>query len=211
MLEHVKVMTHSSIAIKSEQKIYIDPFQISDDVHDADIILITHEHYDHFSLEDIAKVKNEETLMVVPESMFDFAWKTGISPDKLIKIHPCEKIRLTGTEIEAVPAYNNVKAFHIKENGWVGYLIKTGGVSYFIAGDTDMNEYNKKVHCDVALVPIGGTYTMDAKEAAEFVNFIQPKIAIPTHYGNIVGSRKDAKRFMENVEEGIKVIQKIKF
>ena len=100
--------------------------------------------------------------------------------------------------------YHINKAFHPKENGWVGYIIEIEGISYYIAGDTDITKENKKVKCDVAFVPVGGTYTMDFKEAGELINEIKPKIAIPIHYGSIVGTKEDAINFSKLINHEIK-------
>ena len=102
-----------------------------------------------------------------------------------------------GIKFETIPAYNTNKTFHPKENGWVGYIIEIKGVRYYIAGDTDITEENRRVKCDVAFVPVGGTYTTDFKEAAQLINEIQPKIAVPIHYGSVVGTKQDAIDFIK--------------
>ena len=115
---------------------------------------------------------------------------------------------MNGIEFETVPAYNIGKPFHPKSAGWVGYIFKDGGTRIYVAGDTDATEEAANVKCDVALVPVGGTYTMNAKQAAELVNTIKPKVAIPVHYGGIVGSAKDGEKFasmLENVQCEIKI------
>ena len=111
---------------------------------------------------------------------------------------------MQGIKFETVPAYNTNKIFHPKENGWVGYVIEINGIKYYIAGDTDITEENKKVKCDVAFVPVGGTYTMDFKEAAQLVNEIQPKVAVPIHYGSVVGTKQDAEEFIKLLRTNIK-------
>ncbi len=111
-----------------------------------------------------------------------------------------------GIKFEAIPAYNTNKQFHPKENGWVGYIIEIQGIKYYIAGDTDITEENRKVKCDVTFVPVGGTYTMDFKEAAMLINEIKPKIAIPTHYGSVVGTKQDATDFIKLLHPEIKGI-----
>ena len=108
-----------------------------------------------------------------------------------------------GIKFETIPAYNINKMFHPKENGWVGYVIEIKGARYYIAGDTDVTEESRQVKCDVALVPVGGTYTMNSKEAANLVNEMQPKIAIPIHYGSIVGTKQDATDFLNSLNTGI--------
>ena len=117
---------------------------------------------------------------------------------------------IQGIKFETIPAYNTNKAFHPKENEWVGYVIEIQGSKYYIAGDTDITEENKKVKCDIAFVPVGGTYTMDFKEAAQLINEIQPKIAVPIHYGSVVGTEQDAIDFIRLLHPNIKGIMMMK-
>ena len=113
-------------------------------------------------------------------------------------------------KIETIPAYNNEKQFHPKSNNWVGYIIEINGEKYYIAGDTDITEENKKIKCDVALLPIGGTFTMNYEEATELANIIKPKIVIPIHYGSIVGNKSDAEKFKKLINKEIKCEIKLK-
>ena len=210
MTENIDVFKQNSIRIKSDVgTIYIDPFKIDDDAHDADYILITHDHYDHFSSEDIDKIKKDTTVLVVPEKMEAKAVKeSGIKEIETVK--PGTYHEIGNLELETIPMYNILKPFHPKAAGWVGYILKINGKRIYIAGDTDATKEAKEVICDIALVPIGGTYTMDAKKAAELINEINPEVAIPTHYGSIVGKLSDAKVFAANVKDTIKVVEKIK-
>ena len=203
MLENIKVLCHSSIKISKEKVIYIDPFKIDKDYNDADIIFITHDHYDHYSEEDIDKVKKGDTVIVAPEELLTKLLKKGFSQNYIITVDSEEKNMIEGIKFETVPAYNTNKQFHPKANGWVGYIIEIKGVRYYIAGDTDIKKKKKKVKCDVAFVPVGGTYTMDFKEAAYFINEIKPQIAIPVHYGSIVGTNQDATDFVKLVHKDI--------
>ena len=203
MTENIQVMTHSSIKITGIPTVYVDPFRILDDAHDADIILITHDHFDHFSPEDIAKIIKNDTVLVVPKKMEKQA--AEISCGLLVSVDPGERKQLGGIVIETIPAYNLLKPFHLKGSGWVGYIIENNGIRIYIAGDTDITRESKEVSCDVALVPIGGTYTMDAKKAAELVNIIRPRAAIPTHYGSVVGSKEDEEVFCTHVDPSISV------
>ena len=123
--------------------------------------------------------------------------RKGFRQEYIITVEPDEEDMVEGIKFETIPAYNTNKQFHPKENGWIGYIIEIRGIRYYIAGDTDITEENKKVKCDVAFVPVGGTYTMDFKEAAGLVNEIKPKIAIPIHYGSIVGTKQDATDFIK--------------
>ena len=195
MLEDIQVLCHSSIKMNKGKVIYIDPFKISENYNDADIIFITHDHYDHYSEEDIDKVKKDDTVIIVPEELLTKVLRKGFRQDYIIAVVPNQSYMVEGIEFKTVPAYNTNKQFHPKENEWVGYIIEIKGVKYYIAGDTDITEENKKVKCDVALVPVGGTYTMDFKEAAYLINEIKPKIAVPIHYGSVVGTNQDAIDF----------------
>jgi len=188
----IEINCHSSIKITKGKIIYIDPFKIEKESHDADIILITHDHYDHYSPEDIEKVTTNETIVVAPKTM-----KALNKMKNVILVEPSKTYEVRGIKIETIPAYNNNKQFHPKNNKWVGYIIEIEGTRYYIAGDTDITPENKQVKCDVALVPVGGTYTMTAEEGAELVNMIKPKIAIPTHYGSIVGNKEDGEKFQK--------------
>ena len=123
--------------------------------------------------------------------------KKGINDENIITLAPEDIEIIDGVKIEAIHAYNIDKPFHPKENNWLGYIIEIDGVRYYIAGDTDITRENKKVKCDVAFVPVGGTYTMNFKEAAKFVNIIKPKIAVPIHYGSVVGTKQDANNFIK--------------
>ena len=203
MLENIEVLYHSSIKICKEKIIYIDPYKIDKKYNDADIIFITHDHYDHYSEEDINKVKKLKTVIIAPKQLLNKLLKNGFKEEYIIIVNPNEEKMVEGIKFKTLPAYNINKQFHPKENGWLGYIIEIEGVRFYIAGDTDITEENKKVKCDVAFVPVGGTYTMDYKEAANLINEIKPKIAIPTHYGSIVGTKKDAISFMKLLNEEI--------
>ena len=206
MLEDIEVLFHSSIKIDKGKKIYIDPFKIKEYYNDADIIFITHDHYDHYSEEDIDKVVNKNTIIVVPKELLTKLLKKGISRDSIVTVEPNENYIVQGIKFETVPAYNVNKKFHPKENNWVGYIIEINNTKYYVTGDTDITEENRKVKCDVAFVPVGGTYTMDYNEAAQLVNEIKPKIAVPIHYGSVVGTKEDAVEFVKLLDSKIKGI-----
>lgn len=202
----IKVLLHSSIRIEAEGKIiYLDPFRIKENKNDADLILITHSHYDHFSEEDILKVKKENTKILVTTDLFERTLELGFKEENIILVTPNNLYKVLDIEINTVPAYNTNKKFHPKENNWVGYLVNIEGKVIYIAGDTDITEENKNVVCDIALVPIGGTYTTTYEEAAELVNIIKPKHVIPMHYGEIVGEKENSVKFKELVNDNIKV------
>ena len=206
MLENVEVLCHSSIKINKEKVIYIDPFKIEKNYNDADIVFITHDHYDHYSEEDIDKVINENTIIIIPEELLTKLLRKGINKNAIITVESNKNYMVQGIKFETIPAYNTNKTFHPKENGWVGYSITLDDIRYYIAGDTDITEENRKVKCDVAFVPVGGTYTIDFKEAAQLINEIQPKIAVPIHYGSVVGTKQDATDFIKLLNPSIKGI-----
>ena len=206
MLENIEVLYHSRIRISKNKVIYIDPFKIDKNYNDADIVFITHDHYDHYSEEDIYKVINENTTIIIPEELLTKLLRKGINKNSIITVEPNEKYMVQGIRFETITAYNTNKTFHPKENGWVGYIITLDDIRYYIAGDTDITEENRKVKCDVAFVPVGGTYTMNFKEAAQLINEIQPKIAVPIHYGSVVGTKQDATDFIKLLHPSIKGI-----
>lgn len=203
MYDEVTVLVHSSIKIAGDKTIYFDPYKIEGNSEDADFIFITHDHYDHFSPKDIEKIKKKATILVVPASMEKQAAKTGIPDTDTVLMLPGESREINGINVEAVAAYNTLKPFHTKGKGFLGYVVSMNKTRYYIAGDTDINDENKQVKCDVAVVPVGGMYTMNAKEAAKLVNIIKPHLAIPSHYGSVVGSVKDAERFIALVDKEI--------
>lgn len=204
MLENIEVLCHSSIRINKEKVIYIDPFKINKNYNDADIIFITHDHYDHYSEEDIDKVIKEDTTIVIPKDLLKKLLKKGINKNAIIVAEPNKEYETQGINFNTIPAYNINKKFHPKENNWLGYIITINNVKYYVAGDTDITDENRKVKCDVAFVPVGGTYTMDFKEAAQLINEIKPKIAVPIHYGSIVGTEQDARNFINLLNSEIK-------
>ena len=205
MISGIEVLCHSSIRIDRHLVMYFDPYNIQDETHDADIIFCTHTHYDHFSEEDILKIKNDRTIFVGTEDSYVNAMKLGFSEENLKIVEPNNKYEVLGIRFETVPAYNIDKKYHPKENGWVGYIVEIDDLHYYISGDTDLTPEAKAVSCDVALIPIGGRFTMNAKEAASLINTIEPQIAIPTHYGKIIGTSDDAELFEKLVKDEILV------
>ena len=210
MLENILVLTHSSIKIKNSKTIYFDPFKIDKNYNDADYIFITHSHYDHYSEEDIKKVRKKETKIIITSDLKERVKELGFENSNIIIVTPNEKYIIDTLKIETIPAYNNKKQFHPKSNNWVGYIIEINDEKYYIAGDTDITEENKKIKCDVALLPIGGTFTMNYEEAAELANIIKPKVVIPIHYGSIVGNKCDAEKFTKLINKEIKCEIKLK-
>ena len=201
---NISVNTQSSIRIGGSAVLYFDPFQIKGETHDADIILITHDHYDHFDPDSIRKIRKEGTVIAAPSGMKQELQKAA-GDCALVLMAPGDEQNIGSIKIQAVPAYNRLKPFHPKRNGWIGYNVLMDGVRYYVAGDTDAVRELSSVECDVAMVPIGGTYTMTAKEAAKLINEIRPQVAIPTHYGSIVGKPEDGDVFRKYVDPEITV------
>ena len=203
MLDSVEVLIHSSIKLKKDLVIYFDPYKINKDYNDADIIFITHSHYDHYSEDDLKKVIKDNTIIIIPNDLEEKVIKLGFDKEHILVVKPNEEYNILGINFKTIPAYNINKNFHPRENNWVGYLINIDNITYYIAGDTDITEENRKVSCDVAFVPIGGTYTMNTFEAAELVNEIKPKVVVPIHYGLIVGTKEDAINFKNLIDKDI--------
>lgn len=180
---------HASTRIEGEKVIYVDPWKLGVDHPPADIILITHSHYDHCSRADVDRIRREETLIFAPPDC-----ARELPPD-FRRVSPGWEEEAGGVRLRAVPAYNLNKEFHPRSNQWVGYLITLGGETIYQSGDTDYIPEMKDIKADIVILPVGGTYTMNASEAAEAVNQIEPKLAIPIHFGSIVGSRRDAEEF----------------
>ena len=212
MIDNIEVFTQNSIRINSSAGvIYVDPFHLKKEMHDADYVLITHQHYDHFSVEDIRKVIAPDTILVAPESMIDDALELEREVKEVIGLKPGVTREIAGLSLETIPAYNTIKPFHPRRAEWLGYILNVDGKRIYIAGDTGVTKEAKQVKCDIALLPIGGTYTMDAKRAADLINTIKPEVAIPVHYGSIVGKKTDGQTFASLVKEPVTVIEKIQY
>lgn len=203
----LKWLGHAGFFIKNSKKIYIDPYKISENCEKADIILLTHSHYDHCSIEDLEKIIQEGTTIVIPADCQSKIARFKM-PVKLVVIEPGQEFILNDLRIVAFPAYNVDKDFHPKEEDWVSYLIKINDVLIYHAGDTDVipemqkltgHKHNGKKF--VALLPVGGRFTMNAEEAVEAAKLIKPDIVIPMHYGDVVGDDKDAEEFCELCNE----------
>ena len=190
MTVKITINTHSSIRLDLGDIIYFDPFEITEKVHDADMIFITHDHYDHFSPEDIAKIKKEDTVIIAPESTKENILKnSGIKEENCMFVVPEKNYEIEGLLVEVVRSYNDGKQFHTKDMDWCGYVVTDDGVSYYVAGDTDVVPEICNVKCDVAMIPVGGTYTMTHEEAVEFAKKADVSVIIPTHYGTLAGEK----------------------
>jgi L-ascorbate metabolism protein UlaG (beta-lactamase superfamily) len=200
VVKNITWLGHDGFLIKGDGKaIVIDPFQVKQ-CEPADIILISHEHYDHCSPEDVKKIRKDSTVIVTEAQS-----AAKLSGDVRV-VQPGDKLTVSGIPIEAVPSYNTNKSFHPKENGWLGFIVTVGGVRIYHAGDTDRIPEMGSFQVDIALLPVSGTYVMTAEEAVEAARMIKPKVVIPMHYGAIVGSADDAKRFSEALQGTCEVV-----
>ena len=211
----LKWLGHAGFVIKNSLTIYIDPYNIKENLDKADVILLTHSHYDHCSVDDLKKIIQNGTKIICPAdcqskiNRFDESVKVEL-------VEPGSEINLGTIKISALPAYNVDKDFHPKDNGWVGYLIKMKDVLIYHAGDTDFIPEMQKLTGHqakefVALLPIGGRFTMNVEEAVEAAKLIKPSVVIPMHYGSIDGTSKDADEFVELCKEeniNVKVLDK---
>ena len=192
---------HAGFMICHENNvIYIDPWKLTESPHNATLVLISHSHYDHYSAEDIARVSGPDTKLVASADV--------VAKEKAGEvILPGLTIQLGSIQVKGVAAYNPAKDFHPKGNNWVGFIVEVGSKRIYYAGDTDLTEEMKSLkEIDVALLPVGGTYTMDSAEAAEAAKQIKPKRAIPYHWGEIVGGRDDAEAFAEAAECEVQIL-----
>lgn len=202
----IKWLGHSGIRLNNSKIVYIDPYNIQTG-EKADIILITHSHYDHCSIADMEKIIKDGTKIIVPADCQSKITKFDKKIEMSI-IEPGEEIDLGKVKIKAVQSYNLDKEFHDKNEGWLGYIIKMDNIIIYHAGDTDlipeMNNltgFGKQGNKFIALLPVGGKFTMTAEEAAEAVKIIKPTIAAPIHYGSIIGEEADADRFIKLCRE----------
>lgn len=204
-LNMITVNQHSSVRLFASGKVlYVDPFELPAAPKDADVIFLTHSHFDHFSPKDIEKLCKPETVFVLPASMEAEAAQTT-QGHRVAAVGPSDHVVIDDLRFETVPAYNPKKPFHPRENAWVGYLLHAHGLRIYVAGDTDATEEAGAVCCDIAMLPIGGKYTMDAAEAAALANRIRPQVVIPIHYGSVAGSPADFDRFAALVDPAIRV------
>ena len=190
---------HDTIRLDGSTVVLFDPFQISS-TKPADLILISHDHFDHNSPEDVAKIRKKDSIIVT-----DNASAKKLTGEIKI-VAPGDKISVRGVTVEVGPAYNTNKEFHPKAAGMLSFVVTLDGVRYYHAGDTDFIPEMKDMEVDVAFLPVSGTYVMTADEAVKAAEAIKPKIAIPMHYGAIVGSEKDAEKFQKALEGKVEVV-----
>ena len=209
MKDKITINCHSSIKIADNKIIYFDPYKIEETTNDADYIFITHDHYDHYDIDSIKKIMNNNTKIIFPDSMAPKILGQ-IPANQLTGVIPNETYKIDDLDVETIPSYNPNKEFHPRKNNWVGYIITLNGERIYVAGDTDITPEIQNVKCDIALIPIGGTYTMTPLEAAELINTIQPRTVIPTHYACIVGTYEDGEIFKKQLNSNIECLLLIK-
>ena len=202
---------HASFKITDKidnRVIYIDPYKISEKNEKADIILVTHSHFDHCSIKDLQKISDPKTVILAPaDCMSKFQGKFDFRDSRIM--NPGASVNLGNIEIETIPAYNTNKQFHPKENEWVGFVIGLNSKRIYHCGDTDfIPEMNSLKNIDIALIAVSGTYVMTAEEAAQAVNSFKPKLAIPMHYSEVVGTEADANKFKELAEVPVEILKK---
>jgi len=202
----LKWLGNSGFLITNGKVIYIDPYNLSSNLPKADIILVTHGHHDHCSLVDIEKIIKKGTIVVVsPDCQSKI---TRVEDVNMQIIEAGDELTFQGTRVQAIPAYNHEKEFHLKSEGWMGFIVKFENIVIYHAGDTDkipemekLTGYGKQGNEFIALLPVGGNYTMNADEAAEAARIINPTLVIPMHYGAVAGSEKDADDFVKLCSE----------
>lgn len=204
MAENIFWLGHDSFRLGGEKVVYIDPWKLAPGAVKADLILVTHDHYDHLSKDDIARLSKSDTVVVGPPAV---ASKLG---GKVVVAKPGDKLTAAGISIEVLPAYNPKKQFHPKSAGYVGYIITLNHRRIYHAGDTDLIPEMAHIQVDIALLPVSGTYVMTAAEAAEAANTIKPALAIPMHYGDpdVVGTRRDAEEFKRLAQVPVEILDK---
>ena len=198
-LDNISINCQSSIKITDGLTIYFDPYDIREKVNNADYIFITHSHWDHFDLDSINNLVNEKTIIIGPSSVIE-----KLDGYKTLEVKPDNIYNLDNISFMTVLAYNIDKEYHLKDAGYVGYIVTLNNITYYIAGDTDVIEELKVIKADVIFLPVGGVYTMTGEEAVELANTIKPIYAIPIHYGLAVGDELDAKYFVNNIDKEIK-------
>ncbi|NSW85379.1 MAG: MBL fold metallo-hydrolase [Syntrophobacteraceae bacterium] len=199
IVKRIHWLGHDSIRIEGSIVVYFDPFRIKTS-KPADLILISHDHFDHCSPEDVAKIRGKDTVIVTDASSArKFKGEVRI-------VAPGDRIQVKGVDVEVWPAYNTDKEFHPKRAGMLSFVVTLDGVRYYHAGDTDLIPEMSELKADVAFLPVSGTYVMTAEEAVQAARVLKPKLVIPMHYGEIVGDEADAQRFREALEQEMEVV-----
>lgn len=204
MTDNLRWLGHASFRWDGMKTIYFDPWKLAKNSKKADIILVTHEHFDHFSKEDIALIVSKDTVILTDKTVAK-QLKGAINCKDIQALSVGDEIEVDEIGIKAVASYNTNKDFHTKSSQKLGFIVSMGGVSLYHAGDTDFIPEMKGYRCDIALLPVSGTYVMTAQEAVQAALAIMPKVAIPMHYGDIVGSEDDANMFKKGLSGKVTV------
>jgi L-ascorbate metabolism protein UlaG (beta-lactamase superfamily) len=213
LLDSLEWLGHSGFRIRvGKAVVYIDPYRVSDGAPPADLILITHAHYDHFSPQDLERLAGRRTWLVGPPAV---AERVSGQVHSILPGEVLEDELVRGVHVRAVAAYNTSKRdgdgnpFHPPEAGWVGYDLNVRGERLYHSGDTDViPEMDSVTGVDVALLPVSGVYVMTAQEAAEAARRIQPRVAVPMHWGEHIGSEEDARTFAERAPVHVRIMQR---
>jgi L-ascorbate metabolism protein UlaG (beta-lactamase superfamily) len=198
MVKKIAWLGHDSFRVDAGKIVYFDPYQIQAGPK-ADLILISHEHFDHCSPEDVAKIQKPKTVILTEKG----SAKKLKGDVRVMK--PGDSLTVEGIKVEAIPSYNVDKDFHPRKNGWLGFVVEVEGVRIYHTGDCDFIPEMKNLKVDIALLPVSGTYVMTAEQAVQAALAINPKLAIPMHYGAIVGEEKDALRFKKALAGKVEV------
>lgn len=201
LVKNARWLGHASVMVRGSRTVYVDPWEVAA-TDPADVILITHDHYDHLSPPDIERLAGKNTAIVATAPC-----KAKLGRPVTV-VEPGSKVTVNGVDVEAVPSYNAAKQFHPRKSGNVGYVFTVDGVRYYHAGDTDAIPEMKDIRADVAFLPVGGTYTMDAQEAAKAAATMQVRVVVPMHYAKIVGSLDDAKRFAKLAKVPVVILER---
>jgi L-ascorbate metabolism protein UlaG (beta-lactamase superfamily) len=213
LLDSLEWLGHSGFRIRVGRAfVYIDPYRVPDESPPADLILITHGHYDHFSPQDVEHLSVRGTWLVGPAAVAERV------SGRVHSIAPGEALAdelVRGVHVTAIAAYNTSKRdgdgkpFHPREAGWVGYEVNVRGERLYHSGDTDViPEMDSVTGVDIALLPVSGVYVMTAQEAAEAARRIQPRVAVPMHWGELIGSEEDARTFAERAPVEVRIMSK---
>lgn len=204
-MENLHWLGHASFRVDGKKVIYFDPWKLARQAKKADFIFISHEHFDHLSVDDVKSISTRETVIITDKTCARQLENKEVICRQISALAPQDTLEIDGIGISAVASYNINKQFHTRNSQKLGFIVSIEGVKVYHAGDTDKIPEMKDYHCDVALLPVSGTYVMTAGEAAEAALLIKPKLAIPMHYGDIVGTASDAGKFKDLLKGKIEV------
>ena len=196
----------SGVKVIYDKIIYFDPFKLKDNYKDADYIFISHPHYDHFSKDDILRIKKDNTKIICIKDIYEDIISLGFNKNDVLVVEVNNEYVIDDIHFKTVYAYNLEKDYHKKEYGWVGYIVNVNNKDIYFVGDSDYIPSMNDIKCDIICVPVGGTYTMDKYDAVKLINKIKPNLVIPMHYKTIVGTSEDAKYLKDKLEVEVKIL-----